>query len=118
MKFVNDEVFKIWQIESDDGSYYRTTNGLDWEKLYGESWEPVYFSEEDQCKEAWKVYIRPKATNVLRQRSEALVIALVGKDLADDWWNRPNKEFDGQTPKETFDKNPSEVYNYLMSHGY
>ncbi len=115
MKFVGHNTFKVWQLETEDGIYYRTTSGNSWERLYGESWEPVYLTEEDQCKESWKDYLRPKAVNVIRSRSESLVIALVGKDASDWWWNSPNKAFDGQTPKETFDKEPEVVYDYLMN---
>jgi len=51
---------------------------------------------------------------VLRARSEALVVALVGKFWAHKWWTSPNRAFEGQTPNEQFDKNPERVYSYLM----
>jgi hypothetical protein len=51
---------------------------------------------------------------VLRARSEALVIALVGKDLASQWWTSANRAFEGQTPNEQFDRNAERVYGYLM----
>jgi hypothetical protein len=51
---------------------------------------------------------------LLRKRSEALVIALVGKALASQWWASSNKAFEGQTPNEQFDRNAERVYSYLM----
>lgn len=61
MKFVDDFSFKIYQVETDDGLYYRTnTHGDWWERLYGESWESVYGDEETRCVEAWNTYKRPK----------------------------------------------------------
>jgi hypothetical protein len=51
---------------------------------------------------------------VLRARSEALVIALVGKDLAPQWWTSANRAFEGQTPSEQFECNAERVYSYLM----
>jgi endo-1,4-beta-D-glucanase Y len=51
---------------------------------------------------------------VLRARSEALVIALVGKHMAMHWWTGANRAFEGQTPQEQFDRNAERVYSYLM----
>jgi hypothetical protein len=53
---------------------------------------------------------------VLRARSEALVVALVGKDLAPQWWTSANRAFEMQTPTEQFDRNAERVYGYLMQH--
>lgn len=51
---------------------------------------------------------------LLQNRCDALLIALVGKeDLVSKWWNSQNKAFD-KTPREQFDKDPKSVYNYLM----
>ena len=52
---------------------------------------------------------------IMRERSEALVIALVGKEAAPTWWNSKNKAFDMQTPSVTFEQDPKKVYNYLMN---
>ena len=50
---------------------------------------------------------------MIKERCDALVIAMVGKELANGWWNSPNKAFNGQTPMET----PLEiVYSYLMGY--
>ena len=48
---------------------------------------------------------------VLRARSEALVIALVGKELAPSWWSGANRAFEGQAPST---QNIERVYGYLM----
>jgi hypothetical protein len=48
---------------------------------------------------------------VLRARSEALVIALVGKELAPSWWSGANLAFEGQAPST---QNIERVYGYLM----
>ena len=48
---------------------------------------------------------------VLRARSEALVIALVGKELAEQWWSGANLAFEGQAPST---QNIECVYGYLM----
>ena len=53
---------------------------------------------------------------VLRARSQALVIALVGKDMAQQWWTSANKAFEMQTPLEQFERSPERVYGYLMQH--
>lgn len=50
---------------------------------------------------------------VMRGRCEALVIAMVGEDLAEGWWTSPNRAFNNQTPLNTdLDK----VYHYLMGY--
>jgi photosystem II stability/assembly factor-like uncharacterized protein len=57
MKFVNDCSWKIWQLETSDGTMYRTNDsGTNWECLYGESWKPVYFEEKQRCIAAWRQY--------------------------------------------------------------
>ena len=52
---------------------------------------------------------------LIRKRCEALIIAMVGKELAKDWWNNPNKAFDGDTPEQRYSVSPTTVYAYLMS---
>lgn len=52
----------------------------------------------------------------MRRRSEALVIAFVGKDLAPKWWDGKNKAFDLRTPNQQWDLDPTVVYAYLMRH--
>jgi ArsR family metal-binding transcriptional regulator len=53
---------------------------------------------------------------IMRKRSEALVLALIGKNQAPNWWSSTNKAFDGKTPEEHWKVNPEDVYNYLMYH--
>lgn len=50
----------------------------------------------------------------MKQRSVALVIALVGKDMADTWWNTPNKAFNNRTPASLWLEHPYVVYDYLI----
>lgn len=52
-----------------------------------------------------------------KQRSDALVVALVGRDSSDWWWNSANREFSGKTPLEQWQIDYTTVYNYLMAHG-
>lgn len=52
-----------------------------------------------------------------KQRSEILVVALVGRDYSDRWWNSANRSFSGKTPTEQWAADYLQVYNYLMAHG-
>ncbi len=52
---------------------------------------------------------------IMRKRSEVLVIALVGKSLSEKWWNSANKAFN-MTPEEKWKEDPEAVYSYLMFH--
>lgn len=45
------------------------------------------------------------------RRCDALVIALVGKDLAEGWWNSPNRAFNNKKP---IDCDIDKVYEYLI----
>lgn len=57
MKFIDDVSWKIWQLETEDGIYYRTNDsGSNWERLYGDSWETVHRPEEERCQAAWREY--------------------------------------------------------------
>lgn len=53
-------------------------------------------------------------SEVLRNRCNILLTALLGKEHAESWWDSPNKRFDGETPRKVFDSEPNRVYNYLM----
>jgi hypothetical protein len=57
-----------------------------------------------------------KRKQVLLARSQALVIALIGKQAAESWWTSANIAFEGYTPQEHFDVNAERVYSYLLSH--
>lgn len=54
--------------------------------------------------------------SILRKRSEVLVIAFVGKDLAPKWWDGFNKAFN-MTPNEMWAIDHKAVYSYLMGMG-
>jgi hypothetical protein len=49
-----------------------------------------------------------------KQRSTALVIAMIGEQHANDWWESPNKAFDGRTPNYQWTIDYESVYKYLM----
>lgn len=52
-----------------------------------------------------------------KQRSDALIVALVGKNHSELWWNSANRAFDGRTPTEQWQIDYTTVYNYLMAYG-
>lgn len=54
MRFKTIKSRTVYDIETEEGIFYQTNfAGSYWERLYGESWEPVYMDEEKQCKELW-----------------------------------------------------------------
>jgi len=53
-------------------------------------------------------------SEALRNRCNTLVTALVGEKYVEEWWDSPNKIFDGETPRKTFDSEPNLVYSYLQ----
>jgi hypothetical protein len=55
--------------------------------------------------------------SVALDRSRALVIALVGKNASEDWWQSPNRAFDMQKPIDQWQHDWHAVYDYLMHHG-
>lgn len=53
MKFIEQFKFTTYQFTTEEGIEYRTdSKGSYWERLYGESWEPVFLKEEDECNAA------------------------------------------------------------------
>ncbi len=50
----------------------------------------------------------------MRARCEALITAMVGKELATKWWNSPNRAFGDDTPEQIYSVAPPAVYAYLM----
>ena len=52
----------------------------------------------------------------IRGRSEALLIALIGKELAPKWWQSPNRAFNMEKPEDVWKLDPESVYQYLMNH--
>ena len=55
-------------------------------------------------------------SEILRKRCDALLTALLGKNLVDNWWKSPNKAFCDDTPEVIFAVAPRTVYNYLMKY--
>lgn len=53
---------------------------------------------------------------LMRQRCEVMILALVGVEGAPKWWASKNYAFDGSTPNEMFDKDPDRVYSYIIGH--
>ena len=53
-----------------------------------------------------------KRNALLKARSDALLVAMLGQELAAQWWTNPNKAFEGQEPQT---QNIERVYGYLMS---
>ena len=53
---------------------------------------------------------------IIRMRCEALIVALVGQDLAPEWWLSKNHAFDGKTPEAMYQEDPNRVYDYLMDY--
>jgi hypothetical protein len=56
----------------------------------------------------------PISSATMRARCEALVVAMVGKEMAAKWWTGSNKAFGGDTPEQIYSVAPSVVYAYLM----
>ncbi|NBP03008.1 MAG: hypothetical protein EBU90_23425 [Proteobacteria bacterium] len=45
-----------------------------------------------------------------------LMSVLGSEKLIEKWWNSPNKEFNLNTPREIFAKEPKRVIEYILSH--
>lgn len=56
----------------------------------------------------------PITPSNMRARCEALVIAMVGAELAPRWWTSPNRAFCDDTPEQIYSVAPRAVYAYLM----
>lgn len=57
MKFKEHSKYTRIELEAEDGTVYATNEkGSSWERLCGQSWEPVWSSEEDSCNAAFKEY--------------------------------------------------------------
>ena len=54
---------------------------------------------------------------VAKQRSNALLTVMIGKDLVEHWWDSPNKAFDLKTPAAVWVEDYHKVYDYLMDAG-
>lgn len=52
----------------------------------------------------------------MRRRCEAMILSMVGAEMAPDWWNSRNYAFDGSTPNEMFEQDPERVYSYISGY--
>lgn len=52
----------------------------------------------------------------IREHCKTLLVAIVGQQAAQVWWNSPNYQFNLETPHVVFGHNPGLVYDYLMKH--
>lgn len=48
-----------------------------------------------------------------RYYCKSILVELVGYDLVEKWWNSPNTAFNGDTPENKFQTDPTLVYDYL-----
>lgn len=55
---------------------------------------------------------------IAKQRSDALLVAMVGKQMVDDWWNSPNMAFDMRSPVDVWKDDYNLVYDYLIHHAF
>ena len=53
---------------------------------------------------------------LMRQRCESMILAMVGVEGALKWWNSKNYAFDMKTPLEMIDLDPQRVYTYVIGH--
>jgi len=51
---------------------------------------------------------------VLKQRCDQLLQAMLGEEFAPRWWQSPNKYWNLETPLAVFERDPNDVYGYLM----
>jgi hypothetical protein len=51
-----------------------------------------------------------------RKQCDVLLNILLGGQLAQNWWDRPNRAFSNQCPIDVFKINPRSVLDYLRSH--
>ena len=48
--------------------------------------------------------------------NEILMAMLGNGDLVARWWDSPNKNWEGRTPKSIYLVDPDEVINYILKH--
>lgn len=54
-----------------------------------------------------------------KKQLDSLLESLVGADLVENWWNSPNRHWQGHTPisiYESSDEGKSEVENYILTY--
>jgi hypothetical protein len=53
---------------------------------------------------------------ILKDRCDQMLMALLGPEFAKTWWHSPNKAFGGLTPEGQWILDSQPVYNYLIQH--
>jgi hypothetical protein len=53
---------------------------------------------------------------ILKDRCDQMLLALLGPEFGKCWWHSPNKAFGGMTPEGQWMLNHTLVYNYLTKH--
>lgn len=53
-----------------------------------------------------------------KEYADALVASLIGENQVEQWWNSPNRAFNGFTPLETWERENTKVLSYLYNHIY
>ena len=52
---------------------------------------------------------------IISRCSKVLMALLGSEELVKQWWDSPNRAFDGETPLKTLDSNPESVIRYIIS---
>ena len=52
--------------------------------------------------------------DLAKKQCDAIILALVGKESVELWWNSPNRAFETRTPAQQWQQDFSQVHNYLM----
>lgn len=50
----------------------------------------------------------------LKHRCDQLLLAILGEEFALRWWANPNKYWNLEVPQAVFDRDPNDVYGYLL----
>lgn len=54
-----------------------------------------------------------------KETCDKLLASMLGSwELAEQWWNSPNKAFNGEHPIDVFETDKRKVVNYLFHHAY
>jgi hypothetical protein len=53
----------------------------------------------------------------LKNECDWMLKSLLGSELVAEWWQRPNRAFDGKTPSQIWEIDPEKVYQYLAHAG-
>lgn len=58
IKFIDAQQVRVYYCSTANDVHYRCDDtGVNWERLYGESWETVVnYNEQEECRSAWLYY--------------------------------------------------------------